>query len=102
MRSTVLRFIKYIYGNFGSLTEVPFEEKNDGEISRKYCYEKLKLIGERHSLSYKPNLDDYEKVLFIGFGYNSYNLTDPLLIENVKTAQLIGMWRKLEPFYKKN
>ena len=94
-----LPFINYIYGNFGSLIEVPFEARNDSPIFREYCYEKLKLIGERHLLYNKPNLDDYEKVLFVGFGYDKDNLIDTLSIKNSKTAKLIGMCRKLNPFY---
>lgn len=96
---TELPNINYIYGNFGSLSEVSFEIRNDDEIFRKYCYEKLKFIGERHKLSSKPNLDDYEKVLFIGFGYDKDNLSDTLSIKNVKTTKLIGMCRKLNQFY---
>ena len=85
--------INYIYGNFGTLIEVPFIEKNHGEIFRKYCYGNLKFIGERHHISNKPNLDDYEKVLFIGFGYDKDNLSDTLSVKKVKTARLIGMCR---------
>jgi len=98
---TELPFVNYIYGNFGSLKEVPFEKRNDSEIFRKYCYEKLNFIGERQKLTNKPNLDNYEKVLFIGFGYDKDNLTDTLTIKNVKTAQLIGMCRELDQFYSK-
>jgi ribosomal protein L20 len=98
---TELPFINYIYGNFGSLTEVPFDTKNDSDIFRKNCHENLKLIGERHNLSNKPNLDNYKKVLFVGFGYDKDNLKDTLSIESVKTAKLIGMCRKLNSSYSK-
>ena len=92
--------INYIYGNFGSLSKVPFEEKNDGQIFRNHCYENLKFIGERHQLLNKPNLDNYEKVLFIGFGYDKDNLSDTLSINTVKSAALIGMCRTKSKYYK--
>jgi hypothetical protein len=94
-----LPFINYIYGNFGTLKEVSFEIRNDSEIFRKYCFDKLKFIGERNTLTNKPNLDNFEKVLFIGFGYDKENLTDALLIKNVRKAKLIGMCRDKTKFY---
>ena len=91
--------INYIYGNFGTLSEVPFSEKNNGEIFRRHCYGNLKFIGERHNISNKPNLDDYEKVLFIGFGYDKDNISDTLSVKKVKTATLIGMCRNKTKLY---
>jgi len=91
--------INYIYGNFGTLTQVPFEVKNHDLIFRNHCHENLKFIVERHKLTNKPNLDNYEKVLFIGFGYDKDNLEDTLSIKSVKNATLIGMCRELKPFY---
>jgi len=95
---TELPFVNYIYGNIGNLTEVPFTETNDSEMFRNHCYQKLKLIGERHELQ-KPNLDNFEKVLFIGFGYDRKNLEDTLSINTVKTAKLIGMCIAKSKYY---
>ncbi|WP_276373957.1 hypothetical protein [Chryseolinea sp. H1M3-3] len=93
--------LNYIYGNFGTLSQVPFEVKNNESIFRNHCHGNLKFIGERHKLNNKPNLDNYEKVLFIGFGYDKDNLTDTLAIQNVRTAKLIGMCRNLNSRYLK-
>lgn len=93
--------IKYIYGNFGTLTQVPFEVENNDLIFRNHCHGNLKFIGERHKLDYKPNIDNYDKVLFIGFGYDKKNMNGPLSIQNVKTAKLIGMCKDLNPHYLK-
>jgi hypothetical protein len=90
--------IKYIYGNFGTLAEVPFESRNDDQIFRNHCFEHLKFIGERNQVE-KPNLDNYEQVLFIYFGYDNKNLIDALSIQRVKRAKLIGMCKNLNPFY---
>jgi hypothetical protein len=83
--------IEYIYGKIGTLADVPFEANNDVTEKMKDCFKNIKLIGDRNNISGKPQLDDYEKVLFVGFGYDKDNLTDALSIKSVKTASLLGM-----------
>lgn len=58
------------------------------------------LIGERKSITNKPQLDDYEKVLFIGFGYDKDNLIDTLSIKSVNRAKLLGMCIEDPKLYK--
>ncbi|MCA6362332.1 MAG: hypothetical protein IM638_04800 [Bacteroidetes bacterium] len=94
-----LQNIEYIYGRIGSLADVPFEDNNDVTDKMKDCFKKIMLIGERNNIANKPQLDTYEKVLFVGFGYDKNNLTDTLSINLVKKAKLLGMCRNKSKLY---
>jgi hypothetical protein len=94
-----LPFIKYIYGNIGNLKDISIQTPNDKTDKMRRCFLNIKLIGERHDIREKPNLDDFEKILFIGFGYDKENLSDTLSIQAVKSAKLSGMCRKKTKMY---
>lgn len=85
-----LPFIEYAYGNIGTLLDIPFESKNTSDKMRD-CFKSIKLIGERDSVRLESQINDFEKVLFIGFGFDKDNLKGTLKIDTVRSAKLYGM-----------
>lgn len=68
--------VHHVYGQIGNLQQVPFERNNDEATSelRRYS-ENIKLIHEREVIPVAWRLNNFDRVLFAGFGFNLKNLS---------------------------
>lgn len=80
--------INYIYGNIGFLDELSLEKNNDELLSTSHL--NIRLIEERPSTSIN-NIHSYEKILFIGFGFDKTNLSQALKLDQTNKVNCLGM-----------
>lgn len=93
--------IHYIYGSLGELNKIPFGLKNDTTEKMIDVYGNFQLIGhERASFVWKEN-DQFETIIFLGFGYDEQNLAN-LNLTLFPKALKIGTGKGLDDKFKLN
>jgi hypothetical protein len=89
--------VHHVYGSIGTLEQVGFEVKNEERrLLRQHC-EGIRLIYERARIPEEWVVNNFDRVLFVGFGFDDQNMK-VLGIED-KMANAIGYaYGGIEPY----
>jgi hypothetical protein len=91
--------IDYIYGRLGSLKEMNYHAPNDDSELLRKGFSNIRLIGDRADASCKHKIEDFEKILFLGFGFDKKNLEEALCMQKPNKIPSFGMCRRSKSDY---
>jgi len=98
---TFYKNIRYIYGSLGELNKIPFGIKNDSTTVMTGVYKNFQLIDMDRGPTDWKSTDNFETIIFLGFGYDETNLNN-LNITKFPKALKIGTGKNLDDKFKLN
>lgn len=66
--------VNHVYGSLGTLEQIPFEAKNEGNDELNAARQRCNLMNYSGDPIQWPTGTDFERIYFLGFGYDEENL----------------------------